>query len=165
MFERYTERARRVIFHARYEAGLLGSTTIESEHLLLGLLREDRNILSRFAPAVPPLESLRDELTAGITIREPATTTNDVPLSDDCKQILVYATEEAANLTHLHVGTEHLLLGVLRVENCVAGRFLIERGLRLDLVRDQLAEIVARQRKIMPARPPSYNPPRTDDDT
>ena len=62
MFERYTERARRVIFFARYEASQFGSTTIETEHLLLGLIREDKNLTNRFLRNHSSIESIRKEI-------------------------------------------------------------------------------------------------------
>ena len=68
MFERYTERARRVIFFARYEASQFGSHAIETEHLLLGLIREDKNLTNRFLQA-PSIESLRMEIASRTTIR------------------------------------------------------------------------------------------------
>src|SRR5262249_38757280 len=133
MFERYTERARRVIFFARYEASQFGSMTIESEHLLLGLLREDKNVISRFLRNTSFTE-IRDEITGRMFVREKVATSIDLPLSHECKRILAYAAEETERLNHLHIGTEHLLLGILREERCVASQILYERGLNVDAV-------------------------------
>ena len=116
MFERYTERARRVIFFARYEASQFGSTTIETEHLLLGLIREDKNLTNRFLRNHSSIESIRKEIEGRTTIREKVSTSIDLPLSNECKRILAYAAEEAERLNHRHIGTEHLLLGILREE-------------------------------------------------
>src|SRR5262245_19120289 len=112
MFERYTERARRVIFFARYEASQLGSMTIETEHLLLGLLREDRNLMSRFLHHASSSDNVRALIESRSTIREKVSTSIDLPLSMECKRILAYAEEEAELLFHRHIGTEHLLLGI-----------------------------------------------------
>jgi len=142
MFERYTERARRAIFFARYEASRLGGTTIETEHLLLGLIREDKNLTSRFLRNSPLSESIRKEIEGRTTIREKVSTSVDLPLSNECKRILVYAAEEAERLRHRHIGTEHLLLGILREEKSVAAEILQERGLRLDRIREELARAV-----------------------
>ena len=139
MFERYTERARRVIFFARDQASQFGSTTIESEHLLLGLIQEDKNIAKRFAPQFPSVEGVRDAIAARITIREKISTSDDLPLSQECQRILAFAREEADDLTHRHAGTEHLLMGILREESCLAARFLTEHGLRLDAIRERLS--------------------------
>src|SRR5213595_4204234 len=139
MFERYTERARRVIFFARYEASQFGSTTIETEHLLLGLIREDKNLTNRFLRNHSSIESIRKEIEGRTTIREKVSTSIDLPLSNECKRILAYAAEEAERLNHRHIGTEHLLLGILREEKCVAAEILHERGLRLNTIREELA--------------------------
>ena len=118
MFERYTEKARRVIFFARYEASQYGCPYIETEHLLLGLMREDKALANRFLRSHGSIESIRKEIEQRITIRERISTSVEVPLSQESKRILNFATEEAERLGHKHVGTEHLLLGILREEKC-----------------------------------------------
>jgi ATP-dependent Clp protease ATP-binding subunit ClpC len=138
VFERYTEKARRVIFFARYEASQYGSPYIETEHLLLGLLREDKVLANRFLRAHGSIESIRKEIEARITVRERISTSVEVPLSQECKRILNYAAEEAERLGSKHVGTEHLLLGVLREEKSFGAEILFERGLRLSTVREEL---------------------------
>ena len=139
MFERYTEKARRVIFFARYEASQYGSPYIETEHLLLGLMREDKAMANRFLRQQGSIESIRKEIEARITIRERISTSVEVPLSQESKRILNFATEEAERLGHKHVGTEHLLLGILREEKCFGAEILQERGLRLTALREELA--------------------------
>ena len=140
MFEKYTEKARRVIFFARYEASQYGSPYIETEHLLLGLLREDKALANRFLRTHGTIESIRKEIEARITIRERISTSVDVPLSQECKRIVMnHAIEEAERLNHKHVGTEHLLLGILREEKCFAAETLQERGLRLSALREELS--------------------------
>ena len=104
MFERYTEKARRVIFFARYEASQYGSPYIETEHLLLGLMREDKALANRFLRQQGSIESIRKEIEARITIRERISTSVEVPLSAECKRILNMAAEEAERLGHKHVG-------------------------------------------------------------
>ena len=139
VFERYTEKARRVIFFARYEASQYGSPYIETEHLLLGLMREDKALANRFLRQQGSIESIRKEIEARITIRERISTSVEVPLSAECKRILNMAAEEAERLGHKHVGTEHLLLGILREEKCFGSEILMERGLRLSTLREELA--------------------------
>src|ERR1035438_1086649 len=109
MFERYTEKARRVIFFARYEASQFGSPYIETEHLLLGLLREDKALTNRFLRSHASVESIRKQIEGHTTIREKVSTSVDLPLSNECKRVLAYAAEEAERLSHKHIGTEHLL--------------------------------------------------------
>jgi len=139
MFERYTEKARRVIFFARYEASQFGSPYIETEHLLLGLLREDKQLTNRFLRSHASVESIRKQIEGHTTIREKVSTSVDLPLSNECKRVLAYAAEEAERLSHKHIGTEHLLLGLLREEKCFAAEILHERGLKLLAIREELA--------------------------
>src|SRR5246127_2683061 len=155
MFERYTERARRVIFFARYEASQFGSTTIETENLLLGLIRENKNLTNRFLRNSSSIESIRKEIEGRTTIREKVLTSIDLPLTTEYKRILAYAAEEAERLNHRHIGTEHLLLGILREEKCVAAEILHERGLRLNAIREELARsVVDRQTLAKPKETP-----------
>jgi ATP-dependent Clp protease ATP-binding subunit ClpA len=139
MFERFTERARRVIFFARYEAAQFGSTTIENEHLLLGLIREDQNLTNRFVGNQSSIESIRKEIEGRTIIRERVSTALDLPMSNECKRILAYAAEETERLKHRHIGTEHLLLGILREEKCMAAQILQQYGLRVNAIREELA--------------------------
>jgi ATP-dependent Clp protease ATP-binding subunit ClpC len=141
MFERYTEKARRVIFFARYEASQFGSPYIETEHLLLGLLREDKALTNRFLRSHASIESIRKQIEGRTTIREKVSTSVDLPLSLECKRVLAYAAEEAERLSHKHIGTEHLLLGLLREDKCFAAEILHERGLRLSAIREELSRV------------------------
>jgi ATP-dependent Clp protease ATP-binding subunit ClpC len=138
MFERYTEKARRVIFFARYEASQFGSPSIETEHLLLGLLREDDALTNRFLRSHASTESIRKQIEARTPVREKVPTSVDMPLSEECKRVLVFAAEEAERLSHKRIGTEHLLLGVLREDKSFAAQMLRERGLRLAALREEL---------------------------
>ncbi len=140
MFERYTEKARRVVFFGRYEASQFGSPFIETEHLLLGLLREDKALTNRFLRAHGVVESIRRQIEKNTTIREKVSTSVDLPLSNECKRVLAYAAEEAERLGHKHIGTEHLLLGLLREEGCFAAQMLKERGIELESIREGLAK-------------------------
>jgi ATP-dependent Clp protease ATP-binding subunit ClpC len=155
MFERYTEKARRVIFFARYEASQFGSPYIETEHLLLGLLREDKALTNRFLRSHASVESIRKQIEAHTTIGEKVSTSVDLPLSNECKRVLAYAAEEAERLGHKHLGTEHLLLGLLREEGGFGAELLVERGVKLEKVRDELAHVT---HEPEPRRPPEAPP-------
>src|SRR4026208_620576 len=140
MFERYTEKARRVIFFARYEASQFGAPAIEPEHLLLGLMCEDKTLTGRFFPrAQVSIESIRKEIEGRTLLREKISTSVELPLAPETKRVLAYAHEESDRLQHRHIGTEHLLLGLLREERSMAAEILYERGLRLNAVRDEIA--------------------------
>src|SRR5881275_1948351 len=154
MFERYTEKARRVIFFARYEASQFGAPAIEPEHLLLGLMREDKTLTGRFFPrAQITIESIRREIESRTLLRERIPTSVELPLAPETKRVLHYSHEESDRLQHRHIGTEHLLLGLLREERSMAAQILFERGLRLAAVRDEIARQTgadARNRKDIP---------------
>src|SRR6187549_1338155 len=152
MFERYTERARRVLFFARYEATQMGSTSIETEHLLLGLIREGKGLTSRiFARSHLSLESIRKEIEGRTVFREKVSTSVEIPFSAETKRVLTFAAEEADRLLHTYVGTEHLLLGLLREERSVAASILYEKGMRLAGVREDIVQLL--NEKTAPARP------------
>src|SRR6266404_8720393 len=111
MFERFTERARRVIFFARYEAGSLGSAWIETEHLLLGFIREDKVLQD--ALSIDSMSAIRKQIEAQrVATNIPLSV--DMPLSHDSKQVLTFGAEESDKLQHTAIDTGHLLLGLLR---------------------------------------------------
>jgi len=141
MFERYTEKARRVIFFARYEALQYGSQVISPEHILLGLMREDKTLSARFFPFRNNLsvETVRREVEERITLRERIPQSAELHLSNETKRILALAAEESRKLKNRHIGPEHLLLGILREEKSIAAEILFGYGLRLQDVRDEVA--------------------------
>lgn len=139
MFERYTEKARRVIFFARYEASEYGSPYIETEHLLLGIVREVAFVLADLAPDIAPeVEKWRAQLEH--LRRGPKSSTSvDLPLSNESKRVLSYAAEEAERLAHRHIGVEHLVLGLLH-ERHGAFSMLEGVGITLDSAREHFAK-------------------------
>lgn len=139
MFERFTEKARRVIFFARYEASSFGRPFIEAEFLLLGLLREDKHAVLRWLGNGDDELSLREEI-AKYVYRGPSIipTSVDLPLSDEAKRVLSYAAEEATVLSHHFIGTEHLFLGLLREPQSRVAKILFERGVDAKAVRETL---------------------------
>src|SRR5262245_55421630 len=140
MFERYTEKARRVIFFSRYEASQFGACQLGAEHILLGLLREDKNLTSRcFHRSHANVELIRNEIENRTVMRDRISSQIDLPLSGEAKRALSFAAEESDLLGNRHIGTEHLLLGLLREENSIAAEVLYERGLRLSDIRKDLS--------------------------
>jgi len=137
MFERYTERARRVLFFARYEASQMGSRNIAPEHLLLGLIREGEEITRQlFQRARVEMDAVKSEIESRSEIQEKISTSVEIPLSQETKKVLHYAAEEAEALMHKFVGTEHLLLGLLREKSSLAGQILAEKGMKVFSVRE-----------------------------
>ena len=141
MFERYSEKARRVIFFARYEALQYGSQVIAPEHLLLGLMREDKTISARFFPFRHNLtvDVIRREVEERIVLRERIPQSAELHLAKETKNILALTKEEAERLNAKHIGVEHLLLGILREEESVAAEILMNHGVRLTTVREKVA--------------------------
>ena len=89
MFERYTEKARRVIFFARYEASQLGAQAIEAEHILLGLLREDKQLTQKFFRSPDStIKSIRKEIEGRTPLRDKVSASVDMPLSQSAKRVL-----------------------------------------------------------------------------
>src|SRR5437773_4260968 len=141
MFERYTETARRAIFFARYEASQFGADAIEPEHLLLGAFREDKPLFVQILPdGEHSLECIRSNIESHKPTRPRIPTAVELALAPETKRVLHYAHDESDRLKHRHIGTEHLLLGLMREEHSVAAQVLFDFGLRLESMRDQLAK-------------------------
>jgi hypothetical protein len=138
MFERYTEKARRVIFFARYEASHYGSPEIDADHLLLGLLREEES-LRRWLPTID-LETIRQRLDEHSPKLPPTSPAVDLPLATASKHVLKFAADEAERLANKHIGTEHLFLGLLDEKDCFAAKLLHEGGADASAVRAYYAE-------------------------
>ncbi|HEY8147972.1 MAG TPA: Clp protease N-terminal domain-containing protein, partial [Vicinamibacteria bacterium] len=153
MFERYTERARRVIFFARYEASQLGSNSIETEHLLLGLIREGKGLTSRiFSKSHLSMESIRKEIEGRALYRDKVSTSVDIPLSPESKRVLSFAAEEAERMLHNYIGTEHVLLGLMREEKSIANGILSEKGMRLSAVREEIVQLLNEKANVGKAK-------------
>ena len=139
MFDRFTARACRVLFYARSQVSQLGSSAIEPEHILLGVLDEGKGLGSRIlARTGGTLDDFRSDIVRRLTGREKVPESDEIPFSASCERALQYAAEEADRLLHNYIGTEHLLLGILREERSVAASILMEKGMRLNTVREDI---------------------------
>jgi len=168
LFERYTERARRILFFARYEASQSGHRSIAPEHLLLGLIREGKGLDSRiFSRAGVNPDEFRREIEARLVFEEKVPTSVEIPFSDAAKRVLQFAAMEADRLLHNYIGPEHLLLGLLREENTIAGELLNAHGLQLDDVRQQIVILVSERSSPIGAMGLASHPggPHRDRDT
>ena len=156
MFEKYNEKARRALFFARYEASKLGSRVIESEHILLGVLREGEEIIKEiFSRFNVKGEQIRREVEGDRLFVDRISSSAELPLSEESKKILAYAAHEAESMLHQYVGTEHLLIGILRVESSTAARILTAKGLNVYGVREETISILKereadKQKKELP---------------
>ncbi len=146
MFERFNEHVRRSLFFARYEASRSSSHSIALQHVLLGMLREADPVLNELlrSRGIEPRE-LREELFGERVIVEQVSTSPDLPLAEETKKALAFAVHEAESMGHPNVGSEHLILGLLRVEGSNTAEYLNERGLELFQIRE---EVVQRGRKL-----------------
>lgn len=123
---------------ARYEVSEFGASAIETEHLLLGLLREEKSILSRFFPAHASVDSIRRQIEGRVVMREKIPTSFDVPLSTESMSVLQYAAEEASSMSYRDIKPEHLLLGLLKEEGSLGAQILRENGVEYAVVREEL---------------------------
>jgi len=157
MFERFTEKMRRTVFFARYEASHLGSKEITSEHLLLGLLRDDKAVLRQLLLNID-YESVRNEIVDRVKPGVPTLPLNvDLPLAEDAKLVLKSAMEEADRLNARHIGTEHLLLGLLRDKESPSAEILLRFGADLESLQKKITEL--RERFAVYEKVPHYSRP------
>jgi len=141
MFERFNEHVRRSLFFARYEASRSSSRAIGTEHLLLGMLREADPVLTGLLQRPGGnVKDLREELLGDRLALDRVSTSPDLPLAEDTKKALAFAVHEAESMGHGSVGTEHLLLGLLRIETSTAARYLSAHGFDLFQLREEIAQ-------------------------
>jgi ATP-dependent Clp protease ATP-binding subunit ClpC len=138
MFERYRQDARRAIFFARWEAQQSGSAHIEPEHLLLSLTHDADSKANQFFSLAAHVESFRRQL--GTHASAKSSTSVDLPLSNTSKRILAHAAEEAERLASKPIGTEHLLLGLLREKSSNVLAALAAVGIDLHSARNRIRQ-------------------------
>ena len=161
MFERYTVQARRVVFFARYEAASLASQYITPEHLLLGLVREARQMLEAHMSSLESLDEMRRDIetrSAPIKAALKVSMSVDLPLDRAAQSVLNWAAEQADALKDASIRPEHLLLALLRNENNPAAVLLGAHGVHYESVRKQIAEGNA-PAKAVAVRAPSLAAP------
>ncbi len=144
MFERFTEKARRVIFCARDEASMSGSPEITTEHILLGIFREAPSLMKRLVPGATQ-EKVRSLVVVEIPPEKRVSARFDTPLNTPAKRVLTYAREEADRLRHEHIGCEHLLLALAREKDCLAARIMRGHGFDIAKTRVEIARPVPGQ--------------------
>lgn len=134
MFERFTERARRAIFFARYEASQFGSPYIMPEHLLLGIIRDSPEVRAALIGSKSD-DEIRRRIEESLGKRPTISTSVDLPLSDPAKRVLAYAAEELEQLRHWHLNEIHLMLGLRRESGTLAATIILDHGITLDSLR------------------------------
>ncbi|MBL8880971.1 MAG: NDP-hexose 4-ketoreductase, partial [Phycisphaerales bacterium] len=143
MFERFTDRARKVMALANQEAQRFNHEYIGTEHILLGLVKEGSgvgaNVLKNLGV---DLRRVRLEVEKLVKSGPEMVTMGKLPQTPRAKRVIEYAIEEARNLNHNYVGTEHLLLGLLREQEGVAAQVLMNLGLKLEDVREEVLNLL-----------------------
>ncbi|HWD98619.1 MAG TPA: Clp protease N-terminal domain-containing protein [Bryobacteraceae bacterium] len=174
MFERYTTDARRSIFFARYEASNFGTREIDTEHLLLGILRADPNLAQSLAPFRLTRETIEKKIAAHRPpSREQVSTSVDLPVSAESKRAMTRGAEEADRMGQPNIGVESLLLGLAGEQSCFAAQILRDAGLTPDELRKITTQLLAQPRRAATpsaevSRPvesswaPPQNPPLAD---
>jgi ATP-dependent Clp protease ATP-binding subunit ClpC len=168
MFERYTDRARRVVVLAQEEARDLGHNYVGTEHILLGLIHEGTGVAARALTALGvSLDEIRAQVEAIIGRGDLAHVQNGpIPFTPRTKKVLELAAREARELGHSYIGTEHLLLGLMREGDGVGAQILNSAGIEFSAVRHQIRELLRGQQESyalpgepLPGEPPAGEPP------
>lgn len=156
MFERFTDRARATVVHSQEEARLLHHNYIGTEHLLLGLIREGEGVAARALEELGvSLEGVREQVEQIIGQGEQAPA-GHIPFTPRAKKVLELSLREALQLKHNYIGTEHILLGLIREGEGVAAQVLIRLGADLDRVRRQVTRMLGNMKEGgSPQVPPS----------
>ena len=143
MFDRFTDRARKVMNLGRQEAQRLNHDYIGTEHILLGLVQEGSGVAANVLRNLDiDLKKIRLELEKFVKSGSPTMTVGQLPFTPRAKRVLELSAEEANNLNHNYIGTEHLLLGLLREQEGYAARVLLSLGVKLEDVREEVMEIL-----------------------
>ncbi|BBO24674.1 MAG: ATP-dependent Clp protease ATP-binding subunit [Armatimonadetes bacterium] len=141
MWQRFTERARKVVFYAQEEAQKFGEGYVSTEHLLLGLVRESESVASRVLEKLGvSLGRVRSEVEKQLP-RGESRTAQEMTLTPRAKRVIDLAYDEARQLNNNYIGTEHLLLGLIREGDGLAGRVLTKLGVELDRARKEVQSL------------------------
>jgi hypothetical protein len=151
MFERFTDRARRVVVLAQEEARMLNHNYIGTEHILLGLIREGEGVAARALESLGiSLEAARQQVEEIIGQGQHAPS-GHIPFTPRAKRVLELSLRESRQLGHNYIGTEHILLGLLREGEGVAAQVLVRLGADLNRVRQQVIQLLHGQQDEKPA--------------
>jgi ATP-dependent Clp protease ATP-binding subunit ClpC len=156
MFERFTDRARRAVVLAQEEARLLDHNYIGTEHILLGLLSEGEGIAAQALRSLGiDLDRVRHEVEEIIGRGTSSSVGPNIPFTPRSKKVLELSLRESMLLDHDYIGTEHILLGLVREGEGVAAQVLVKLGAKLDRVRAKVLELLAGGVSESPTRRPA----------
>ncbi len=143
MFDRFTDRARKVMGLAKAEAQRLNHEYIGTEHILLGLVQEGSGVAANVLKQMNiDLKRIRNEIEKIVKGSPTMVTQGNLPFTPRAKKVLELAVEEASNLGHNYIGTEHLLLGLIKENEGIAARVLLNLGVKLEEVREEILEFL-----------------------
>ena len=143
MYERFTDRARKVMQLANQEAQRFNHEYIGTEHVLLGLIKEGSGVAANVLKNLDvDLRKIRLEVEKLVQSGPDMVTMGKLPQTPRAKKVIEYSMEEARNLNHNYVGTEHILLGLLREQEGVAAQVLMNLGLKLEEVREEVLNLL-----------------------
>ncbi len=154
MFEKYSERAKRIIYFARYEAGQAGSPQISPEHILIGLLRDGDSFISKLCQRFDlRVEDIREHIISSTDYIQ--IDSSEIPFSEISKIVLSLASEESERMGHKAIGSEHLLLGLLQEKSSFAHKYLQQRGMKYSELKEEVLyqhkeQAVKRKKKDAP---------------
>src|SRR5437773_4897710 len=152
-FDRFNDRAKRVLALAQDEAIRFNHNYIGTEHLLLGLVREGEGVAARVLDSLGvELSKVRTAVEFIIGRGDSTTSPSEITLSPRTKKVIELAIDEARKLGHSHVGTEHLLLGLVREGEGIAAGVLESLGVNLDKVRHQVIHVLSQSSSVAPAQ-------------
>jgi ATP-dependent Clp protease ATP-binding subunit ClpA len=152
MFERFTDRARRVVVLAQEEARMLNHNYIGTEHILLGLIHEGQGVAAQALTSLGiSLEAVRQQVEEIIGLGQQAQS-GHIPFTPRAKKVLELSLREALQLGHNYIGTEHILLGLIREGEGVAAQVLVRLGADLNRVRQQVVHLVHSEKGDRPTR-------------
>ena len=155
MYERFTDRARKVMQYAKQEAQKFNHEYIGTEHILLGLVREGSGVAANVLQNMDiELKKLRLEVEKMVASGPELVAIGQLPFTPRAKKVIEFAFEEAKNLNHNYIGTEHLLLGLLREEEGIAARVLQNSGVKLDEVREEVLSLLGAEFAEEPTEKP-----------
>ncbi|MDR1767189.1 MAG: ATP-dependent Clp protease ATP-binding subunit, partial [Propionibacteriaceae bacterium] len=163
MFDRFTDRARRVIVLAQDEARLLNHNYIGTEHLLLGLIHEGEGVAAKALQQLGlSLESVREQVQT-LVAQGQQSPAGHIPFTPRAKKVLEFSMREALQLNHPYIGTEHILLGLIREGEGVAAQVLIKLGADLSRVRNQVLQMLSgyNEKQAAMSGAPEAGPPQT----
>ena len=156
MFDRFTDRARKVMALARKEAQRFNHDFIGTEHILLGLIQEGSGVAANVLKNLGvEINKIRSEIEKNVQSGPSMVTMGQLPFTPRAKKVLELSMEEANELGHNYIGTEHLLLGLIRENDGVAAQVLVDRGLKLEDVRCEVLELLGADQETESSIPQS----------